>query len=164
MPPKSLVCHYTSATLSKIESLQLKNGELFKTKWEKVLKPIVEDYMGQLKKKGIRKLLIYGTGRGEEMLHSVLKENNFEVLGFMDSNPKKWGEVFLDKRIFSFAEAKTCNNSLRGSVAPDSQPLTTANCYDAILIASQFIAEIKDTLRKNGLTENIIAPIIFSVK
>jgi GT2 family glycosyltransferase len=141
--PKSLVCHYTSATFSQIKNpgLCLKNEALFRSKWGEVLGPMVKDYLAKLKEKGIGKILIYGTGRAGEMLYSVLLENGFEVLGFMDSAEEKWGKNFLNKRIFSFEEAKDTG-------------------YDAILIGSQFIKEIKNTLEDNGITENIIVPII----
>lgn len=101
-----------------------------------ILKGLVE-----LKREGLTKVLIYGTGKTGEMVYSVLDENGFEILGFMDSDKQKWGRKFLDKRIFSFDELK----ALR---------------YDAIIIGSQFIREIKDSLGKHGITENIIVPII----
>jgi GT2 family glycosyltransferase len=101
---------------------------------------VVKD-LEELKKEKTEMVLIYGTGRAGEILHSVLLENGFEVLGFMDSAEEKWRKNFLDKRIFSFEEAKETG-------------------YDAILIGSQFIKEIKNTLEDNGITENIIVPII----
>lgn len=141
--PKSLVYHYASATFSEVKSLevQLKNEDLFRSKWGKILEPAMKNYTDQLKEKGVLKVLIYGTGRAGGMLKAVLAENGFEILGFMDSNEEKWGRSFLNMRISSFGEAKSLE-------------------YDAILIASQFFNDIKETLKKNGLTKNIIAPII----
>lgn len=102
---------------------------------------VVVKNLEELIKEEVSRVLIYGTGRSGEGLYSILRENNFEILGFMDSDKEKWGKNFLDNKVLSFDEAKT------------------SGC-DAILIASQLIKEIKDTLEKNGITENIIAPII----
>jgi GT2 family glycosyltransferase len=142
--PKSLIYHYASATFSKdryIES-EFRDETIFRSKWGEVLGPMVKDYLVKLKEKGIGKILIYGTGRAGKLLHSVLLENGFEVFGFMDSAEEKWGKSFLDKRIFSFDEAKALE-------------------YDAIIIGSQFIVQIRDALEENGIKEKIIVPIIF---
>lgn len=97
---------------------------------------VVKD-LEEIKREKMSKVLIYGTGTAGKELYSVLAKDGFGILGFMDSDKKRWGEDFLDKKVLSFDEAKVLD-------------------YDAILIASQFITEIRNTLRKNGMTEKAI--------
>lgn len=40
-------------------------------------------------------------------VYSVLTENGFDVLGFIDSDEGRWGKNFLDSRIYTFNEVKT---------------------------------------------------------
>lgn len=141
--PKSLVYHYESASFTYARKLeiQLINETLFRSRWRRIIEFAAGAYLDQLNREGVLRVLIYGTGKGGETIYSLFNENGFEVLGFMDSDEKKWGESFLGKRIFSPSEAKTL-------------------MHDAILIGSQFIDQIKATLGKNGIRENIIVPIV----
>jgi GT2 family glycosyltransferase len=140
---ESLVYHYESATYPKERVIKngFKDAHLFEKKWEKFLSPLVNKYIEKLRKKGIKKIIIYGTGRAAMMLYFALEKNGFEVIGFIDYSAEKWGKRMFEKKIFSHQEAKSLS-------------------YDAVMIGSQFVYEIEKKLTKESFKEKIIVPII----
>lgn len=71
------------------------------------------------------KVVIWGTGSMGEKVYNKLKFD-YEIIGFCDSNSKKWNKLFLEKEIFSPIKCKEMNVD--------------------VIIASDFYEEIIDTM------------------
>ncbi|HAV42944.1 TPA: hypothetical protein DCX15_02885, partial [bacterium] len=101
--PKTLAnfrLHRNSKTCKEMDVQRREEGEIAKSYARcigKMCSVIVKD-LKDLKEEKVNRVLIYGIGRAGKMLYSVLAENDFEVLGFMDSDEKREGDRFLDKR------------------------------------------------------------------
>lgn len=86
------------------------------------------------------RVIIYGTGSLGKKIYTLLLEKGFDVIGFMDSDEKMWNNECLGKKILSFDEVKSLK-------------------YDAILICSMFIEEIKNVLKERCLHEKALIPV-----
>ena len=87
------------------------------------------------------RILLYGTESSGLYMTHCLRDMEFDVVGYIDSDKKKWGKLFCEKRIFS---PKEIEGVLKGS----------KRIADKIIIASSAQYEISRTLIEYGLVKD----------
>lgn len=85
------------------------------------------------------KILLFGTGSCCENLKSKLNYNKVEIIGYIDNDKNKQGKNYFDKKVISVENIKYFD-------------------FDYIVIASQYVTEIKEQLHKYGVDEHKIIP------
>ncbi|MBI5816658.1 MAG: glycosyltransferase family 2 protein [Nitrospinae bacterium] len=137
--PRAESVHHESATMKdsgKHGHLRA-NYHLYRNKWDHLLVPRERGTVAALKKDGVRRVVVFGTGQAARGLFAILTENGISVVGFASSTPHdSLTSTFLDRPVYLLDEMEGVE-------------------YDRMIIGSQFYFEIE-----SKFNEKTIFPVV----
>jgi len=128
--PDAEAIHFESLTVGRDEPRELANYQLYRKRWGQVLRPREKAFVDAMVRKGVRQVVIFGTGRASRILFEIMGNSKISVVGFVTSDKQKEPrETLFDKHV--------CGLENLADVP-----------YDAMIIGSQFYYSIENLLPK----------------
>jgi GT2 family glycosyltransferase len=130
--PDAEAIHHESLTVGRNEPRTLANHQLFRKRWDALLTPREKMYVDSLIRDGVRRVVIFGTGKAAGKIFEILSNSKISVVGFAtSSDPEESAKSLLGKRVY-------CLDKLA-----DVQ-------YDAMIVGSQFFYTFENSLPRGA--------------
>jgi GT2 family glycosyltransferase len=140
--PAAVSIHVESATLKVTQKWDLDhNYRLYRQLWDRELVPREQSYVTLLKRQGIRRVAVFGTGIAARGLAKIFDEAGIGIVAFTSSKASSKGETFLGRPILPL-------DALRDAT------------YDRLVVATQFFFEVESMLRQYDPLCEPIFPIL----
>jgi GT2 family glycosyltransferase len=139
--PSAVSIHYESTTLKETEIADSgHNYSHYRKMWGHILEPQEHNYLLNLKKQGIRRVVVFGTGMAARMTAALLDGSDIEITAFTTSQNEICNETFLDRPVLPL----------------DSLEKTD---YDRLMVASQFFFDLEHRIKKYDPVQEPVFPI-----
>jgi GT2 family glycosyltransferase len=138
--PEAESVHEESATLSAVrDSRDLQhNYTVFRTTWDHELIPREKAYARKLKRNGVGRVVVFGTGQAALGLSKMLIENGIDIAAFTSSRVEEPGGSFCNRPVVPLESLRRMR-------------------FDRLVVASQYFFELEDLVRPY---DPLAAPIL----
>jgi GT2 family glycosyltransferase len=141
--PEAVATHCESATLAPVRqtSRDEANHRRYRTKWGARLEPLETAYAAGLARTGIRRVLVFGTGRAARGVEPPLRQAAIEIAGYTSSDTTSVSRDAAGRLMLPLEEV--------GHVG-----------VDAVLVATQAYFEVEAMLRSRVTGVPILHPVV----
>jgi GT2 family glycosyltransferase len=140
--PEAVGFHWESATLGQLRSASdpERNYHHYRAKWHSMLVEREERYLKGIVARGIRTVLVFGTGAAASMLRPLLAAHGIEIAAFTSSRTD--GETrFCDRPVVPLAETRRWG-------------------FDALVVGSQYYFEVEPLLARLHPDRDLVFPVV----
>lgn len=140
--PEAEAIHRESATLKAkpVSDLQ-SNCRIYRSVWRRILVPAEQRYLQSLRRQGIRRVAIFGTGVAARGMAQILDGSGIEIEGFTSTTVRTSGDTFLDRPLLPLE-------------------LLSKRSYDRLMVASQYFFELERLLCRHDPENEPIYPVL----
>jgi GT2 family glycosyltransferase len=142
--PQAASVHQESATLGTFRSSEAAeaNYNHYRFKWDPVLVPAEQGYLAGLRKQGIRKTVVFGTGAAAAGLFQSLTQAGVQVVAFSSSaDTKPACQHYFDRPIVVLDDLAHMD-------------------FDRIIVGSQYFFQVEELLSRYDPAGGAVFPVI----